>query len=101
MLHMIVATHGPDTCPGSHPEIMDKVQDTVNRMDEVGGKYGATTQGAWVNPPGHVSFVLVDAPNAHELSAMVMELGLPEWNTVTIHPVMTLQEAMAMAQERS
>ena len=27
------------------------------------------------------------------------ELGLFEWNTVTVHPVMTLQEAMAMAQE--
>ena len=91
MLHMIVATHGPDTCPGSHPDIMEKVDGAMKQMDEVGARYNATTQGGWVNPPGHISFILVDAPNAHDLSGMVMELGLSDWNTVTVHPVMTLQ----------
>jgi len=47
-----------------------------------------------VNPPGHVSFHIGRLPQPHELSAMVMELGLSDWNCV-----MTLQEAMAMARE--
>ena len=32
MLHMVVVTHGPDTCPIGNPEAMVKVMAAIGRM---------------------------------------------------------------------
>jgi len=99
MLHMIVATHSPQTCPGVVPELRKKVQTSFQKMDEVSKKLGVTMQGSWTYPGGHVSFMLVDAPNAHVVNEMGSELGLIEWNTATIYPVVTMAEVMAHLQQ--
>ena len=96
MLHMVVMTHGPDTCAAAHPEIMEKAKEAMERMNEAASGLDVSIQGSWINPPGHTFFILADA---HVVNGLTRELGLFEWNTVTVHAVMTLQEAMAMAQE--
>ena len=45
MLHMVVVTHGPDTCPIGNPEAMVKVMAAIGRMGEAAGKLGITVQG--------------------------------------------------------
>ena len=101
MLHMIVATHGPETCPGVIPELREKMVQGMQKMDQVMAAEGATAQGGWVNMPAHQIFMLVDAPNAHVVNKVVMELGFMDWNTVIVNPVIQLQEAVATAQQRS
>jgi len=95
MLYMIVATHGPATCPMTDKGLAQKALSQNKRMDEVQKKYGVTTQGAWTNMGSHTTFMLVDAPNAHVLDKIGMELQLMDWNTSTVYAVVTMQEAMA------
>lgn len=95
MLHMIVATHGPDTCPMTDPALAQKALSQNKRMDEVQKKFGVTSQGAWTNMGSHTTFMLVDAPNAHVLDKIAMELKLMDWNTTTVYAVVTMQEAMS------
>ena len=98
MLHMIVSSHSPETCPGVVPEIREKAKASFQKMGEVTKKLGITPQGGWLNGGGHIFFMLLDAPNAHVIEQMGSELGLGDWNTSTIYPVMTMEEAQALLQ---
>jgi len=45
MLHMVMATHGPDTCAAAVPEIMEMAMDAFQKMGEVAKNLGITGQG--------------------------------------------------------
>jgi hypothetical protein len=86
MLHMVVATHGPDTCANSVPEVA-----------EIARAGFGTVQGAWVNMSGHALYFLMDAPSAHVINQLSRDIHLMDWNTVVINPVVTLPEAIGVA----
>jgi hypothetical protein len=94
MLHLVVATHGPETCAAVVPEFKDKALSAKERMGEVTKALGITVQGAWTNMPGHILYFLLDAPNAHVVNQMFAELHLMDWNTVVVNPVITLEQGM-------
>lgn len=101
MLHMMVATHGPETCPASmSEEVRNKVLSEFKKIDEVANKLGVTVQGSWANMPAHAIYIVVDAPNAHVVNKMAIELQLMEWSTINVQPVIPLQEAIGIAQQR-
>jgi hypothetical protein len=100
MLHMMVATHGADTCAYAIPALRDKALSAMKRRDEVAKKLGITLKGGWTNMPGHTIYFLCDAPNAHAVNQMAVELQLMDWNTVAVIPLTTFEEAMAMLQQR-
>jgi hypothetical protein len=95
MLHMIVATHGPETCPASRADVREKYFGEVGRMHEIAASHQVTIEGGWSNMPGHAFFVVVDAPNAHAVNAFVVEMRLMDWSTVDVQPVVALEEAIA------
>ncbi len=99
MLHMVVATHGPETCAAVVPAAMEKALSGSLRMGEVTKKLGITVLGAWTNMPGHVLYFLLDAPNAHVVNQMAVELHLMDWNTVVVNPVTELQTAVESIQQ--
>lgn len=97
MLHMVVLTHGPDTCAAVHPELGDKARTAFSQLQEISGRLGVSVQGWWVDPPGHVFYMLADAPNAHAVNQLMTQTELFQWNTIDVHPVMTVEEAMSLA----
>jgi muconolactone delta-isomerase len=98
MLHMIVMTHGPDTCAAANAASGNMARNAMDKMDEASKKHQVTIQGKWVDPPGHVFYILADAPNAHAINNLMTELQFFLWNTVDIHPIVTLEEAMPLAK---
>lgn len=100
MLHMIVSTHGPDTCPAVVPALAQKMTANNKRTNDVAKALGVTIQGTWTDMPSHTIFMLVDAPNAHVLGQMAMELHLIDWNKSRVYPVITMQEAITQLQKR-
>ena len=99
MLHMLLAIHGPDTCAAAVPAIREIAMEGFQKMDEVTKALGITVQGSWANMPAHVPYLVVDAPNAHVVNQLARESRLMEWNTVTVTPVLTLNEAIGIATE--
>ena len=95
MLYMVMANHSPESCPMSNKALREKIMADNQQTPEVMKKYSVTSQGAWTFVGGHVTYMMVDAPNAHVISQLLMELGIMDWNTVVINPVVTTQEAMA------
>ena len=98
MLHMVIATHGPDTCAAAVPEVAEMAMAGFQKMDEVAANLGITVQGSWANMPAHALYVVVDAPNAHVVNQLARETQLMNWNTVNVSPVITLPEAIGMVQ---
>ena len=96
MLHMVTGTHGADTCAAAHADIGEMARDGWERLDDASKELGVTLQGAWVDPPAHVFYFLFDAPNAHAVSNLLIELKLFHWNTLDVHPVRTVDEAMPL-----
>jgi hypothetical protein len=95
MLYMAVATHSPEICPVHNKATRDKMMVDYRRMEEVGKKLNITNQGSWTFMPGHIMYLLMDAPNAHVVGQAMMELGIMNWNTVVINPVVDMKEGMA------
>ena len=60
-------------------------------------KLNINVQGWWVDPPGHVFYLLADAPHAHAVNGLMTELKLFHWNTVDVHPIIRMDEAMPLA----
>ncbi len=98
MLHMVVLKHGPDTCAAAHPEQGEMARNAWDRMEETSKKHQVSIQGAWVDAPAHEFYFLADALNAHAINNLMIELKFFLWNTVDIHPVVTLEEAMKLSK---
>ncbi len=101
MLHMLIAKHGPETCPASRPDFREKYLPQFQQLDEYAKKVGARIEGAWTNMPAHTTWILVDAPNAQVVSDLAAESQLMNWNHIdSLLPVITMAEAAARAQQR-
>ena len=92
MLYMVVSTHGPQTCPMAVPEAAEKMRYAIEKMNEVTKKLNIKMNGSWIDAPAHIIYMLVDANNAHDISKMVMDLRIMQWNKVVINPVLTMAE---------
>ena len=100
MLHMMIAEHEAESCPASHMSVREAYLPYMARLDETAKPLGATIVGAWANMPAHVLYFVVEAPNAHVVTQLAMDLHLMDWNTVNVHPVVDTQEATRKAGER-
>ena len=76
MLYLMSLKHSPDQCPGVAHEIRDRVMLAASTMT------------------AHLTFILLDGPNAHAVDDAAVDLGLAVWNTNTIYPVITFEEAV-------
>ncbi|MDA1127679.1 MAG: hypothetical protein O2913_03135 [Chloroflexi bacterium] len=94
MLYMMSLSHSPDSCPGVNNEIRDRVLIAKSTMTDVLQTHGCTFQGGWVSKSAHLTFILLDAPNGHAADDVAIDLGLAVWNTNTIYPVITFEEAV-------
>lgn len=97
MLHMVVLTHGADTCAAVNKASGDMIRYAVANLESTSEKLKCVVKGAWIDPPAHIFFFLIDAPNAHVINQAMQELKLMLWNTVDVHAVLTLEEAMPLA----
>ncbi len=93
---MVIMTHGPDTCATVDPDIGAKARNGMGQMEEASKKHDVAVQGFWVDPPAHQFYMLADAPNAHTINEFAIELQFFHWNTVEIHAVRTVDEAMPL-----
>lgn len=98
MLHMVVLTHGPETCAAADEKYGKMGRDGMSRREEAANRLGATIEGMWIDGPAHQAYFLIDAPDGHTVGRLMVALDFPLWNTVAIHPVILFEEAMKSAK---
>ena len=95
MLHMIVNTHGPESCAFRGPEHRDAVVESVEALGALAEARGARVEGAWASAASHTVFGLIDAPNAHAVHELLRDCGLIGHTDSTVYAVNELADVIA------
>jgi hypothetical protein len=88
MLHMLIVRHTAESCPGRSGN--EAVHPCLQTMSELLVQHGVTTVGRWADPPAHVNYLVLDAPNAHVIQQVLMESGLFAHTTSELRPVLSM-----------
>ncbi len=94
MLYMVELKHDPRQCPGVALDIRDRVLRMSEIRDQVMQFRGCTYKGGWVGKSSHMTFLLIDGPDAHAVDDSVVDLGFAVWNTADIYPVINLDDGV-------
>ncbi len=88
MLHMVIVKHTAESCPGRPGN--EAIIPCLQKLDDLLVQRGIKTVGRWADPPGHVNFLVLDAPHAHALTEAFMESGLVAHTSTEIRPVLSM-----------
>jgi muconolactone delta-isomerase len=88
MLHMVILRHAPESCPGRASN--EAFRPCANDMASMLAERGVSTVGRWADPPAHVNYLVLDAPNAHVIQDVLMESGMFEFNTAEVRPILSM-----------
>ena len=88
MLHMVIVRHSPESCPGRPGN--EAIHPCLQTMTELLAAGGVTTVGRWADPPAHVNYLVLDAPNAHVIQGALMESGLFGHTTAEVRAVLSM-----------
>jgi hypothetical protein len=94
MLHMVVNTHGAETCAFRSDENREPMIGAFRALSAAATAHGGKMEGAWVNLSAHTAFLLIDAPNGHVVDEIIREAGLIGHTTTNIFAVNVLAEAI-------
>ncbi len=100
MKFLAIAQHTPAMCPGSNPDVLAIVGESMPKIPEIEKKHGATNEGIHVTLGAHVMVIIMDAPSFQAAEHVLLEARLFEWNTVNISQSYTPEEAMALTQQQ-
>ena len=88
MLHMVIVKHSPESCPGRPGN--EAIIPCLQKLDELLPAKGIRTVGRWADPPGHVNYLVLDAPHGHAVIVVFMESGLLSYTSTEIRPVLSM-----------
>jgi len=100
VLHLIIATHGPDTCPASRQDIRETFLGELGNLGQTAQALDATVVGSWNDMTGHTLYLVIDAPDAHTVQRLAANARLMDWGTVDVKPLVELSEAVARIAQR-
>ena len=70
---MVVMTHNPEAGPVASESARESVKIATQQREQVMSKLGIKEIGEWIDMPGHVAYLLVDAANSHVITQMLAE----------------------------
>lgn len=91
MLHSVFINHSPETCPAAHASTRRLAIAGLAGLVDKANERGLSVVGGWADMPRHRLYLIVDAPNAHTISQVVMDLGFGNWGTVEVTPVVPME----------
>jgi len=89
MLYIAIVTHSPESCPAREENAA--IHPCLNTMSELLTARGVKMVGRWADPPAHVNYMVLDAPDAHVIQAVLMESGLFLHTTTELRPVLPME----------
>ena len=97
--YLIVAVHPPDLCPSANAEIRKMADESGEGIPALAEKLGVTLQATYVPMTNHEIYVAVSADDANAVREFAFQSQLGQWNTINIHQVSTLEEAIEKTHE--
>lgn len=100
MTYVAIMDHPPDLCPGSSKENNERAGGTLSQMETIAREMSVSVTGFHILLPGHLSVIVIEAPDYETANRFIFRLGLNEWNAVNLYQSFTPEETMKMTAER-
>ena len=97
--YAILGTHNPEGCPSSNRAVREFVKKGMPQFPGLAEKLGVKVTVNVHLDPRHMTFTLVEAPNAEAVRDLVFKSGLNAWNDMTIYPVSQVEDLMKRIDE--
>jgi hypothetical protein len=94
LLFLVVAKHTAENCPGG---LVRPDKEFIAKMVESVERSGVTLTEIYLDAPGHVYFLIVDANDNEALNSALEQFRLV--GMVKVHPVLKLSDATAWAKK--
>jgi hypothetical protein len=89
MLHMVVVSHSPESCPGRPGN--EGIHLCLNTMQNLMMERGIGIVGRWADPPAHITYMVLEAANAHAIQEVMMESGIFGHTRTEIRPILSME----------
>jgi predicted RecB family endonuclease len=95
----VIAEHPPELCPTSNARTRQMMREDAPHIPKLAEQLGVEILTLRVFGPDHVVLVVVEADDIESVRDLMFQSRLIQWNTTTIHPTYSLEEALARADE--
>jgi predicted RecB family endonuclease len=95
----VIAEHPPELCPTSNARTRQMMREDAPQIPKLAEQLGVEILTLRVFGPDHVVLVVVEADDIESVRDLMFQSRLIQWNTTTIHPTYSLEEALARADE--
>ena len=93
--YLVRLVHTSDQCPSANAKVRERVQKGMPEMPKLAQKLGIKfVVGPLVVATEHTSIAVVETERVEAVQDLIMQSGLMQWNSVSIAPVRSLDEAM-------
>jgi predicted RecB family endonuclease len=95
----VIAEHPPELCPTSNARTRQMMREGAPQIPKLAERLGVEIITLRVFGPDHVVLVVVEADDIESVRDFMFQSRLIQWNTTTIHPTYSLEEALARADD--
>jgi predicted RecB family endonuclease len=95
----VIAEHPPELCPTSNARTRQMMREGAPQIPKLAERLGVEIITLRVFGPDHVVLVVVEADDIESVRDLMFQSRLIQWNTTTIHPTYSLEEALARADD--
>lgn len=92
-LFVVTATHTSDQCPMSNSKTRKIFQRANEIRVKTAQKNGVKLLAGPIFSVNHKTLVVAEAPKVESVMDMLVELRVPQWNSVEVQPYMTAEDA--------
>jgi hypothetical protein len=97
--YAVIAEHPPELCPTSNAQTREMMKEDAGQIPELAERLGVEIISLRVFGPDHIVLAVVEADDIEPVRDLMFQSRLIQWNTTTIHPTYSLEEALARADK--
>lgn len=98
--YVAIFDHIPEQCPASSKANLDRTMKDMSQLESIAKDLGVQVDGIHVLLPGHKGVAIVQANDYESAGQFFQQIGLQDWNDITLYRSYPPQEALGDAAER-
>ena len=98
--YVAIFEHAPELCPASTKENLKRTNDQMSNLETLSKKFNVQLEAIHVLLPGHKGVAIVQAGDYEAAAQFLQQLGIQDWNDITLYRSYTPQEALGDAAQR-
>ena len=95
----VIAEHPPELCPTSNARTRQMMKEGAPQIPHLAEQLGVDIVTLRVFGPDHIVLAVVEADDIEAVRDFIFQTGLIQWNTTSIHPTYSMDEALARADD--